>query len=78
MRSAILAVASIMLVTLAATNAYAVEFVFDPLSGSATKQVDSAIPAALVAVALLVGALVIVLERKKARGIWFSNNERLK
>lgn len=78
MRSAIFAITFIMMVTLAASNAYAVEFIFDPLSGNATKQVDYTVPAAFVGIAMLVGALVIVLERKKAKGIWFSNSERLK
>lgn len=77
MRTAALAI-SVITVMILTSSAYAAQFAFDPLSGNATKQADSLIPAGLVAIASLFGALIIVLERKKSKGIWFSNRERLK
>lgn len=35
-------------------------------------------PAGLAVLVMLAGSLLIVFERKKARGIWFSDNEKLK
>ena len=78
MKSAAFATSLITLMIVATSNAYAVEFVFDPLSGDTTKKIDILVPAALVAIALVLGALIIALERRKAKGIWFSNSETLK
>jgi hypothetical protein len=32
----------------------------------------------IVAIASLIGAVLILLERRKAKGIWFSNSERMR
>ena len=68
----------LFLVTSLSSSAYAAQFSFDPSNGNALKHADYTLPAALIAIASLVGGLLIVLERKKARGIWFSNNERMR
>ena len=77
MRTIAFAIAALVLVG-AATNSYAAQFSFDPSSGTKVERSGSIIPLAIVAIASLVGALLIALERKKAKGIWFSNSERLK
>ena len=78
MKTVAIATTVVILMILATTNAYAVEFVFDPHSGDATKKVDFLVPAALVVIALVLGGLIIALERRKAKGIWFSNSGTLK
>lgn len=78
MRAVILALLTLSLIMLVTDNAFAAQFAFDPQSAFGLKQQGSLIPVAIVATALLLGALLIVLERRKARGIWFSNSERLK
>jgi hypothetical protein len=78
MRVAVLTLMTLALFVLVADNAFAAQFAFDPRSGMGSKQLGSLIPVAIIAVALLLGAILIALERKKAKGIWFSNSERLK
>jgi hypothetical protein len=78
MRAYFLAALIILALFLATTNAYAVQFSFDPSTGNSPNSVDLGLPAALISAASLIGALLIVNERRKARGIWFSNSERLK
>jgi hypothetical protein len=78
MREVILALITLALWALVTDNAFAAQFAFDPDSGTGIKQQGILIPAAIVAMAFLLGAILIVLERRKARGIWFSNSERLK
>ena len=79
MRTLALTVSSIALVLFSASSsAFAAQFSFDPTSGDAFRQADYTVPAVLIAIASLVGGLLIVLERKKASGIWFSNDERLR
>jgi hypothetical protein len=62
----------------ATTNVYALPFSFNLSTGESIKPSDFGLPAALIGVASLVGALLIINERKKAKGIWFSNSEKLK
>ena len=78
MKTAAIATTVVILMILTTTSAHAAEFVFDPLSGDTPKKIDFLVPAALMAVALTLGALIIALERRKAKGIWFSNSETLK
>jgi|GEM_PF-1516773 hypothetical protein len=78
MRVAVLTLMTLALFVLVADNAFAAQFAFDPRSGMGSKQLGSLIPVAIIAVASLLGAILIALERKKAKGIWFSNSERLK
>jgi hypothetical protein len=79
MISAALAAISVGILLLSATTSvFAAQFSFDPLSGKAARQADPVIPASIIAIGALAGAFVIVLERRKAKGIWFSDNERLK
>ena len=66
------------LLVLVTDNALAAQFAFDPHSGIGSKQPGSLIPVAIIAIASLLGAILIALERRKAKGIWFSNSERLK
>jgi hypothetical protein len=68
----------ILALFLATTNAYAVQFSFDPSTGNSLKSADFGLPAVLIVSTSLIGALLIINERRRARGIWFSNNERLK
>jgi hypothetical protein len=66
------------LLFLATANAYAVQFSFDPSTGEPYRQSDFGLPAAIIGIAAAAGALLIVNERRKAKGIWFSDSERLK
>lgn len=78
MRGAIMAWIALALLLLATNNAFAAQFAFDPHSATGVKHQGSLVPAAIVAMAFLLGTILIVLERRKARGIWFSNSERLR
>ena len=78
MRGAIMAWIALALLLLVTNNAFAAQFAFDPHSGTGVKNQASLVPAAIVAMAFLLGTILIVLERRKARGIWFSNSERLR
>ena len=62
----------------ASSGAYAVKFSFDPSSGTPLMAANYALPSAIIAVASILGAIIIAFERKKAKGIWFSDGERLK
>lgn len=77
MRALILA-APIALLFLVTANAYAMQFSFDPSTGETQGQSDFGLPATIIAVASGAAAFLIIHERRKARGIWFSDNERLK
>lgn len=68
----------IVLLFLATTNAYATQFSFNPSTGEPYGQLDLRLPAAIVAIVSVAGALLIVSERRRAKGIWFSGSERLK
>lgn len=70
--------APIVLLVLAATNAYAMQFSFDPSTGESQRQINFSLPAAMIAIISVAGALLVIRERRKARGIWFSDSERLK
>lgn len=78
MRTTALAIAALATLALAATNAHAAQFTFDPDSGINVKKSDNLVPIAIIAIASLIGALLIALERKKAKGIWFSNSGRMR
>ena len=77
MRALILA-APIALLFLATANAYAAQFSFNPSTGEPQGQFDFQLPAALIGIAAVAGAFLVVYERRKAKGIWFSDSERLK
>ena len=63
---------------MATTNVYALQFSFNPSTAESLKSSNFELPGALIGIASLIGALLIITERKKAKGIWFSNSERLK
>ena len=63
---------------LAAADAYAVQFSFDPATGEPHGQFNFRLPAVLIGIAAAAGAFLIIRERRKAKGIWFSNSEPLK
>jgi hypothetical protein len=75
---ALILAASIALLFLATANAYAAQFSFDPSTGEPYGQIDFRMPGAIIAIVSVVGAFVIINERRKARGIWFSDNGPLK
>jgi hypothetical protein len=67
-----------LLLTTTASAVYAVQFSFDPSSGEPYGQVDFGMPALLIGLAAIAGFLLVINERRKAKGIWFSNNERMR
>jgi hypothetical protein len=67
-----------MMLTTTASAVYAVQFSFDPSSGEPYGQVDFGMPALLIGLAAIAGFLLVINERRKAKGIWFSNNERMR
>ena len=73
----IAAAPAIILFFLATTNVYAMQVTINPSTDS-YRQADFGIPAIIIAAAAVVGALLLVGERKKAKGIWFSNSEKLR
>ena len=77
MRALILAV-PLAFLFLATASAYATQFSFDPSTGEPHGQFDFGMPAAIIAIASIAGAFLIINERRKAKGIWFSDSERLK
>ncbi|MGH9879769.1 MAG: hypothetical protein ACRD5H_19240 [Nitrososphaerales archaeon] len=78
MRTAVLTALALALLFPVTDNAFAAQFAFDPHSGIGSSPPGGVIPVAIVAIASLLGAILIVLERRKAKGIWFSDSERLK
>ncbi len=78
MRALIILAMPIALLFLATTTACATQFSFYTSTGEPSGQFDFGLPVALMAVASAVGAFLITNEIKKAKGIWFSNSERLK
>lgn len=60
------------------SNASALQFSFDPNGGYVLAQQNYALPALLIGLVSLGGIFVAAGERKKAKGIWFSNRERLR
>jgi hypothetical protein len=74
----ILAALPLVAVLLSTSNAYAAQFSFNPSTGESYGQVDFTLPAAIIAAVSAAGVLLIINERKKAKGIWFSNSEPLK
>ena len=75
---ALILAAPIALLFLATTNAYAAQFSFDPSSGEPYGHIDFRMPAAIIAEVSVAGVFLIINERRKARGIWFSDNGPLK
>jgi hypothetical protein len=59
-------------------SAYATSFSFNPSTGELYDQADIRLPAAIVAVTSATGVFLIINERRKAKGIWFSDSGRLK
>jgi hypothetical protein len=76
--AAILFLMMMLLLTTTASAVYAVQFSFDPSSGEPYGQVDFGMPALLIGLAAITGFLLVINERRKAKGIWFSNNERMR
>ena len=74
----ILAALPLVAVLLSTSNAYAAQFSFNPSTGESYGQADFTLPAVIIAAVSAAGALLILNERRKAKGIWFSNSERLK
>jgi hypothetical protein len=72
-----LVITILLLVPLMSTEAYAAQFSFDPSSARPGKH-DYTVVILFIATASLVGTILIVAERKKAKGIWFSNAEKLR
>ena len=68
----------IVLLFLAMANAYATQFPSDASTGESYGQSDFGLPAATITIVSAAGAFLIISERRKARGIWFSDSERLK
>ena len=68
-------IARLFLIT---TNAYATQFSFDPATGEPNGKFDFRLPAARIGIIAAAGAFLTIHERRKAKGIWFSNNEPLK
>lgn len=68
----------VALLLVVGSTAEAAQFSFDVVSEEATGRPDSIIPVGLVVAVSLIGALLIVLERKKARGMWSTNDRRLR
>jgi hypothetical protein len=75
---ALILAAPIALLFLATANAYAAQFSFDPSTGEPYGQIDFRMPAAIIAAVSVAGVFLIINERRKARGIWFSDNGPLK
>lgn len=71
-------IAPVALLFLVTANAYAMSFSFNPSTGELYGQIDIRLPAAIVAVTSAAGAFLIINERRKAKGIWFSDSGRLK
>ena len=78
MRTIATIIAAFALLGLTVSNSYAAQFAFDPDIITNVENPNNIVPIGIVAIASLVGALIIALERKKAKGIWFSDNERMK
>ena len=78
MRTTAMAIAALALLGLTASNSYAAQFAFDPDIRTGLENPNNIVPIGIIAIASLAGALIIALERKKAKGIWSSNNERMK
>lgn len=68
--------APIALLFLMTANAYAMQFSSDPATDEPHGQFDFRLPAGLIGIAA--AAFLIIHERRKAKGIWFSNSEPLK
>jgi len=75
---ALILTAPIALLFRMTANAYATQFSFDPATGEPHGQFDFRLPAGLIGIAVAAGAFLIIHERRKAKGIWFSNSEPLK
>lgn len=75
---ALMLAAPIALLFLANVSAYAEQFSFDPATGQPAARFDLTMPAALVGIIAAAGVILIIHERRKAKGIWFSNSEPLK
>ena len=78
MKFVALSIAALALSVLATSSAHAAQFTFDPNTGVGAKRSDNVLPISIVAIASLIGAVLILLERRKAKGIWFSNSERMR
>jgi hypothetical protein len=75
---ALMLAAPIALLFLATANAYAAQFSFNPSTGEPYGQIDFRMPGAIIAIVSVAGVFLIIRERRKARGIWFSDSEPLK
>jgi hypothetical protein len=64
MRGAIIAWITLALLLLVTDNAFAAQFAFDPHSATGVKNQASLVPAAVVAMAFLLGTILIIMERR--------------
>jgi hypothetical protein len=78
MRAIAFAIAALAVLGFAVTNSYASQFAFDPDSRINFGKPDNIVPIGIIVIACLVGAVIIAMERRKAKGIWFSNSERMR
>lgn len=69
MEKYLLIIPIVLAFTLATTNVYALQFSFNQSTGESLKPYGFGLPAALIGIASLVGPLLIINERKKAKGI---------
>jgi len=58
--------------------ASAIQFSFDTNSGYNSFQPNYSVPAIVVGLVALAGIFITVGERKKAKGMWFSDKEKLR
>lgn len=77
MKALILA-APLALLLLATAGAYAEQFSFNPETGQPQARFDLTVPGIVIGIIAAAGAFLIIHERRKAKGIWFSNSEPLK
>jgi len=69
-----LAFAALTIATFATfSNASAMKFSFDPQADYVYSQPSYAVPAVIISLVAILGISVMIGERKKAKGIWFSN-----
>ncbi|MEO9321571.1 MAG: hypothetical protein ABI361_12970 [Nitrososphaera sp.] len=60
------------------SNVSALEFSFDPNGGYPLSSQNFTLPVLLIGLVSLGGIFIIAGERKKAKGIWFTNKENLR
>ncbi|MGI0037820.1 MAG: hypothetical protein ACRD99_05630 [Nitrososphaera sp.] len=67
MRTAVLTLLALALLLPVTDNAFAAQFAFDPHSGTGSNPPGGVIPVAIVAIASLLGGILIILERRRQK-----------